>query len=185
MNDSAQLEWSAEKDGFVFSLMDQSGAAVPIERWGLYTVRTIQKTPGSVSPLLALLDGEVVQGRLDDTVCVSHESVAAFDSVQTRQLGLPDPAPLRLKIQGRGILTSPSFRFQYKLVKGDGSAVMGAQRTGSILSIGTRQYLLLNPIFELLEGMDAFRPNATGANGRPDASVGRDEAHAARRRGCG
>ncbi len=131
---------------------------MPTVEWGRSPVAT-NGHPASVGPLLGLMQDEKAFADPDHTVTVDHRHLAALGDVAIQQLGLPSAAPYRLNVRGEGILTSPRFQFRFHLVGHDGRPVMGAQRTGVLLQVGSKQYTLLDPLYSLLEGMAAF--NAT------------------------
>ena len=161
MRDANILSWQAAEDGLAFRVQAQDGRGLPVDQWGSAPVVVQDGRAASVASLLGMIEDEVVEAHADHVV-VPHGRIAELDDLKAGQLGLPPIAPLRLKLSGQGILTSSSFRFRYQLVKADGSAPMGLQRQGTILSMGRRRYLLLNPLYALLEGIDAFNQAPPG-----------------------
>jgi superfamily II DNA or RNA helicase len=99
---------------------------------------------------LAELDGN------QESLFLSHDQLAHFSDLAARQVGLPAAAPYRLRIQGEGILSQPGFRFQWQLVRTDGRPAMGVQRTGTFVRQGANHYLLLDPLYRLIQGMEAY-----------------------------
>lgn len=157
MTEQARLAWRSVPGGIAFHVVSHTGEESP-ETWGRFDVVTEGGRPANVGPLLGLVEDEsATTGGVQ--VMVPNDRVAALDEVQLGQLGLPSAAPLRLKISGAGILASPSFRFNYQFIKSDGGPVMGLRRDGALLFFGGKSYTLLDPLFQLVEGMDAF--NAT------------------------
>jgi superfamily II DNA or RNA helicase len=164
-----QIRWTAEPDGIRFRVVGADGASVPVTDWGAAPVTTARGS-GSVAPLLALLEDGWVEPAEEHQVLVPHAKVAALSHAQTGQLGLPPVAPFVLNIQGKGVLSSPRFRFQYQLQNAAGVPVMGTQRNGALLRAGSASYTLLDPLFSLIEGMEAY-------NVTPEANI--DERFAA------
>lgn len=153
---SATLHWDYDESSFRFWLESQEGIALEVERWGAVQVQT-SRGPGSVAHLLALLDDD--KARLDASgtqVLLGHPLVAALDRLGLLRLGLPDPAPYRLEVRGRGLLTSNDFRVEHRLLTTEGRPVLGAVRTGALLAVGTRRYILPEPLYSLVCGFDAF-----------------------------
>lgn len=153
---SAILHWDYDASCVRFRLESPEGVALPVERWGAVQVQT-SRGVGSVAHLLALLDDD--EARLDASgtqVLLGHPQVAALDRLGVRRLGLPDPAPYRLEVRGRGLLSSPGFRVEYRLLTAEGRPVLGAVRSGALLVVGTRCYTLLEPLYSLVCGFDAF-----------------------------
>ena len=140
-------------------LAGPGGVATDIPDWGKCPVTVSDGLPGSVGPLLGLVEDGEVSPDPEGKIHVPYGLLARLNAGQAGQLGLPPLAPVRLKIQGKGILTSPGFRFQQQLVKLNGTPIMGLQRNGVLLNMAGRQYLLLDPLYSLVEGMEVF--NAT------------------------
>jgi superfamily II DNA or RNA helicase len=165
----AQLRWTAEPGGIRFRVISIDGTDLAVTEWGAAPVAT-DHGPGSVAPLLGLLEDAAVDSASDGNVLVPHATVAALSPAQIRQLGLPPAAPFVLNVQGKGVLSSPSFRFRHQLQNASGVPAMGAKRNGVLLKVGGASYTLLDPLFSLVEGMEAY--NAT-----PEADI--DERFAA------
>lgn len=154
-----QLRWRATLiTGVQFSLTGEDDQAYPISTWGAIPVVT-DHGAGSVAPLIGLLEDGVVEPSDDAEIFVPHVVIATLNTTQIHQLGLPPAAPYILNIQGKGVLSSPRFRFRYQLQNSSGVPVMGAQRNGVLMQVGSASYTLLDPLFSLIEGMEAY--NAT------------------------
>ena len=156
MTERARLTWEQKPEGATFQVTSISGENYPVDSWGRFDLTTQDGKPASIGPLLGLLEDGTVHPDAAGKVLLRHSQIAALDEAGVRQLGLPTVAPLRLKIRGQGILTSPGFRFQHQLVKGDGKPLMGLRRDGAFASFGGREYILLDPLFTLMEGMDTY-----------------------------
>ena len=158
MNKQTSLKWDYDDKGVTFAVYDDQGQRTPYQKWALHPINVGEKT-GSVSPILARVSDGEAEVIDDSAVFISHTVLASFEGFEVKQVGLPLIAPYRLKIKGRGILTSPQFLFQYQLVTKECRPVMGYKRKGAILEVGSKQYSILDPLYHLLEGMKAF--NAT------------------------
>ena len=160
----AMLQWEADASVVRFRLEGPEGTPLEVDRWGTVQVNT-SRGPGSIAHLIALLDDDEAQVDASGTqVLLGHPQVATLDSLGLRRLGLPDPAPYRLEVRGRGLLSSPDFRVEYRLLSTEGRAVIGAVRTGALLTVGSRQYILLEPLYSLVCGFDDF-------NNRPPQDI--------------
>ena len=157
MNKSGTLRW-VRTPGRLQFWVEISGHPTAIEGRGGLEVSTSYGR-GSVARLLGLLDDGLVEIEEPLRISVPDAQVAAFDALELRRLGLPQAAPFRLEIRGVGILSSPRFRFQHRLVTTEGRPVLGATRDGVLLAAARTDYLLLDPLYSLIEGMEAF--NAT------------------------
>jgi len=155
----ATLSLTTTETGIEFTLMD-GRRNLSIEEWGQHAVET-GIGPGSVGPLLARLEDEIAKVS-DDKILLPHEEVAKLDDEECRQLGLPDPAPYRIELRSQGLLSSPGFDLKALFSTHDGRPLMGVKRQGSVLTVGKQAYLLLDPLFSLVEGVDRFRATPPG-----------------------
>jgi hypothetical protein len=159
--DTALLTWHPESGGLRFRVTDDSGHSITPADWGAVAVRH-QGGRASIAPLLALLEDGDYLPDTDASLLVPHARVAAWDRHQIAQLGLPPVAPFHLNIRGQGVLTSPAFRFRHQLQRTDGVPALGSKRDGCILTVGTKSYTLLDPVFSLIEGMERYNATPEG-----------------------
>lgn len=97
------------------------------------------------------LDLEVV----DDQLALSHHAVSHLQAQELEPLGLPSAAPWSLRLEGRGLITDRDFRVSYRLVwPGTLQPVVGPTRSGSIVTVGQRQFTLLEPLYDLVRLID-------------------------------
>jgi hypothetical protein len=148
------LSWDYDSKRVHFWLSRSDGALAPIDSWGTFRVQT-ERGPGSLGHLLALVEDEAADIE-DQRVILTHAQIAALERMEVERLGLPPPAPYRLELRGSGLLTAPSFRFLHRLITPDGRPVLGVQRCGAFIRAGTLSYTLLDPIYSLLTGVEAF-----------------------------
>lgn len=156
MTKTATLRCKPVGDGVSFAVTNSEGQLLPPEVWGLHDVIVAGGQRGSVAPLVGLVEDESIAVGSDNTAFVPNSIIAAWNEPQVHQLGLPPVAPVRLKIQGRGILTAPAFRFNHQFVKADQTPVMGLRRDGVFVEMMGKTYILLDPLYSLVEGMNAF-----------------------------
>ena len=154
---SATLHWEFSPDQVRFWLQRQ-GDPLPVDQWGIYDIET-PRGRGSVGHLLAMVEDETA-GVGSEQVVLSHAQVAQLDRVEIDRLGLPEPAPYRLELRGSGLLASPSFRFQHRLIGIDGRPVLGAKSTGAFVQAAKKRCTLLDPIYSLVTGVEAFNDTA-------------------------
>ncbi len=151
-----ELHWEVDESGYRFWCQASDGRLLPFQAWGRHSVRT-PNGAGSVGPLVAVTeDGLAELNDSQDILSLSHDQLARFSDLAARQIGLPSAAPYRLRIQGEGILSQPGFRFQWQPIRTDGRPAMGLKRTGTLVRQGANQYLLLDPLYRLIEGMEAY-----------------------------
>lgn len=112
-------------------------------------------------PLLGALVAEGEAERTAEGVFVSDERVASFAPWELKQLGLPPAAPFRIQVRGEGAIATPGFRLRVGLMQPDGRPVTGGKRDGAVFRAGSREYVLLNPLYEVLEKADRFSSATT------------------------
>ena len=151
---TGHLGHEAGPSGVRFRVDDSRGVPLPVEDWGRATIRTAAG-PGSVAHLLALLEDDAV-AREGEQLLLRHGQIAQLDAAKLRQIGLPPPAPVRLELQGSGLLASPGFRFLFRLLGSDGRPLLGTVRHGVFLDSGRSRYTLLDPLYSLVEGIEHF-----------------------------
>ena len=107
-------------------------------------------------PLLSALiaEGDARVGA--EGIFVSDDRVASFNPWELRDLGLPPVAPFRVQIRGEGAIATPAFQLRVGLMQSDGRPVTGGKRDGAIFRSGSREYVLLNPLYEILENAARF-----------------------------
>lgn len=110
----------------------------------------------AVPVLLGLLEDERITEEPDCSVVVPYAVLASLPVGDLRRLGLPEPAPVTMLVENDGLLTDHDFRFRYSLLTLDGQPLLGASREGVFLRSGAREWTLPDPLFSLLEIMDAF-----------------------------
>lgn len=157
-SDFSELTWTAKADGLRFRVVQGPSQVVDPSQWGASAL-SHETGRASVAPLLALIEDGVVAPSADLSLLIPHPIAAGWDRHQIAQLGLPPIAPFHLNIQGRGSLTSPGFRFRHQLETDKGLPVMGAGRQGVVLTVGAKRFVLLDPLYSLIEGMERY--NAT------------------------
>lgn len=157
----ARLRWSHDPGHVTFSLEDASRSPVPVSEWGRLTIDT-ERGRGSVGHLLGLVEDDQATVEDSSRVHVTHDEVAALEPIELERLGLPPASPHRLELKGSGLLTSSSFRFCHRLIGPNGRPSLGTKRTGALLRAGNATYTLLDPLYSLIEGIEAFNQTPPG-----------------------
>jgi len=154
MASEAQLRWRREGQGFLFSL-ERVGGRVPIDEWGRYDTRH-DSSPANVSCLFKGLDlGQVNPTQSGELEC-SDAFIASLTDAEVMQLGLPSPSQCRIQVRGQGLISQPDFAVKYKLLRSDGRPLLGVKRKGVVLEHAGTQSLLLDPLYSLVEKIDAY-----------------------------
>lgn len=148
------------QQGILFSIVDSSGPVAP-SLWALKADVLSPAGRRAIPVLLSLLTDDRVSGTEADSILVPYKTLASRSAFDLERLGLPEPAPVTILIENDGLLTDPGFRFRYEILRLDGRPLMGWRRDGIFLSAGTRQWTLPDPLYSLLDRIDAF--NATPA----------------------
>lgn len=112
-------------------------------------------------PLLRALVAEDEAQNTAEGIFVPDARIASFAPWELKQLGLPPAAPFRLQVRGEGAIASEGFRLLVGLLRSDGRPVTGGRRDGVVFKSGSREYLLLNPLYEVLEKASSFSAAST------------------------
>lgn len=123
---------------------------IPVDQWAETATSTL---PG-VALLLALANAGEASTE-PEHIAVAHERIAKITGAEARLLNLPPVTPFSLFLDHRTPVTDSGFRIDMKWQGRDGLAVLGARRTGSCLATGQQRYLLLDPLFSLLQAVEA------------------------------
>ncbi len=110
----------------------------------------------ALSILFTLVEEEkaFVQGV---SIHVPHRSVAALSSADAKYIALPPDLPLRLDIRSDGELSHAAFRFKTRWIAHTGLPLQAPfERNGSIATVSNRSFRIPDPVFSVLEMVDAF-----------------------------
>jgi len=151
----AFLRWAEKDGGLQFSVEDQ-GEKVPFREWGRLPLRSETGRLVVLGPLLRVCEDEFARETNDDEVLLPHSSVAKLEISEATGLGLPSPAPFSLRIESRGRIDQKSFLCSYRYVNARGQSVLSAKRSGCLLLAAGRTYLLSDPLYSIIEAIDAF-----------------------------
>jgi len=153
---AARLKWDIVETGISFQLVDQEENNIKISDWARNDIVT-STGKGSVGPLLARLNDSELVELTDTKTILSHEQIAAFENSEIASLGLPRPAPFRLMVKANGQIARPCFSIEYILLRSDGLPTLGLQRNGIFCEFAGNRYLLLDPLYSIIKGIEEFQ----------------------------
>ena len=157
------LKWIETLVGVSFSLEDETGRRAP-GSWPAEAGRLTPQTKRAITLISALLADDRATERDDGTIELPAATVAGLSSADLASLTLSQPAPFTLIIDNDGLLTDPGFSLRYRYVDSRSRNVVGAQRRGALLVVGTATYTLQEPLFSLVDRMDAFNAAPADSN---------------------
>jgi len=146
------------KNKFSFFISDYNNKLIPISNW-----TTVQSEYLSqLSILKELHDNGFAEYSLD-TCEVEVNEILRLSEIDKKILSLPDHYPYEIYIESDGQLNQSEFKFRYgffDFVPNGNRFVI--KRSGAIVEIDTRQYLLSENQFLVIEAIDGFNtlPNS-------------------------
>ena len=91
------------------------------------------------------------------SIHLPHKTVAALSSADAKCIVLPPDLPLRLDIRSDGELSHAEFRFKTRWIAHTGLPLQAAlARNGSIATVSNRTFRIPDPVFSVLDMVDAF-----------------------------
>lgn len=171
---SYRLVWHPGELGLEFKVLNGDAFLEPAQ-WAVAQMVSASGTPVHVAPLIEYIQMESGGGS-SGSVAVPWHTVARWTSRQLAGLGLPLPYDLGLKVGREGTVDQVDFKLRYTFVRLNGQIIAGVRRTGAMLEIGSRQYLLLSPLYDVVTAIDEWQ-NLPREDGEPMAArLGRLEA---------
>lgn len=149
--------------GFSFRVLIDSHPQ-PAASWPLVAGKGDSKTKRAITVLSALMQADSGVEVDDDTVTLAHPAIAALSGIDLESLDLPAPAPYTLLIENDGLITDPGFSFKYRFVDRRGRNIVNAHRRGCLLDVGGASCVLQEPLYGLVDRMDAFNAVPTESN---------------------
>jgi hypothetical protein len=151
--------------GALLRLIEKSWAGrsqiVPVDDWA---TRMADQAFTGISRLLALLDDvDSSVERRDDGILVDHATVASLTEPQALGLGLPPSVRVALQVETQNLITDKNFRVIGRWM-GMGNRALRANREGAFLLVDGQMCRLPEPLFGLVEAMDAFAATDTAEN---------------------
>lgn len=143
-------------DGLSFRV-GTDASPVPLQEWSL---RGGGDSGGGIGVLLRLRDeGDAIEHD-NYSLLVPWRCVATLTSDELHYIGLPDSAPFGLEVLASGAFHDTDFEIRCGFVHTDGRRVMGAERHGAWLRVGDKDFLLLDPLYSIVEAIEHFRQDA-------------------------
>src|SRR6266511_1861104 len=151
------FDWVSKSDGATLRLMEKSwlhrAEPVSVEDWA---DRISDSTFSGISRILALLDDlDSPVERSDGGLFLDHPTIASLTEPQALGLGLPPSVRVALQVETKNLITDPDFRILGRWV-GEANRLLRAEREGAFLRVEGQSYRLPDPLFSLVEAIDAF-----------------------------
>jgi HJR/Mrr/RecB family endonuclease len=115
---------------------------------------------GGIGVLLRLRDEGGAIEQDDYSLLIPWRCVATLTSDELHYIGLPDSAPFGLEVLASGAIHDSDFEIRCGFIHADGRRVMGAARQGAWLRVGDKDFLLLDPLYSIVEAIEHFRQEA-------------------------
>ena len=139
----------------------QSANALPVDLW---VDRMGNRAFSGISRVLALLDDPDFKAeKKDDGIFVDHHAVASLTEPEALSLGFSPAVQDALQVGTKNLITDPAFQISGQWI-GDANRRLHANRVGAFLTIDGIQYRIPEPLFSLVEAIDAFA-NSETSNG--------------------
>lgn len=137
---------------FSFSILDGSGMKIPIEKWTEFQTDYLSE--------LSIINEFIDNGlaiTTNDTCEIEALEVLKLSDIDKLILNLPSPYPYEIYIQSDGQLNQQNFKFNLGFYDftphGNRLAV---NRTGPLLELADRKYLLSSPQYLICESVEEF-----------------------------
>lgn len=153
MPDKNTLTWTVNAAGITFSVPTPDGF-LPVREWAREVCFHRDGTRANIAPLAAAIDRALDADAQAVSAEIAHAEIEHLLGTELKQIGLPRSADLRLRIRSSGLIASPEFKLNYDLTKADGTPVIVARRSGSIIQVARNESTLLYPLYSLIEGIE-------------------------------
>lgn len=124
---------------------------VPVREW-----TTRADAPAGAGALMRLRDEGAAVERTAASLLVYWSGVASLTSDELLYVGLPDAAPFTLEVLTNGAILDPAFEIRCGFIR-DGRRVLGVRREGAWLRAGNDDFILLDPLYSIVEDVERFR----------------------------
>ncbi len=130
----------------------QKGRAIPVDSW---SEKADGRILNAISRLISWADDEgVIVG--DENILLPHSRVASLDASTANLIGLPPVSPFVINVQSQGTIDQQSFKLRTTWLELTGQTAIGVTRRGAILSRGSGDFRLPEPLFGLIEALEHF-----------------------------
>ena len=109
----------------------------------------------AVSLLHLLLANDAAVAR-NGGLWVAHETIACMPASDATLLTLPGRCPHSLRLESQGALADPAFSIRYTWLDNDGDPQIGLRRNGVLVESVVGRFLVVEPLFSLLDEIDAL-----------------------------
>ena len=151
----ASFNFTNSEDGIQFHLEQRPSGQVkrlPLGEWNDVASKDVAF---AAAVLLNWQDDEDICCDAD-SITIPHKRIARLGRSMTTTLGLPPVSSFVLEVSGRGIVIQKTFILETRWLNMSGRTEIGIEQHGSILSLGSRKFLLTDPLFTLLETIREF-----------------------------
>jgi hypothetical protein len=167
------FQYSFDETGVLITLRKKGlfGArgSVPPRQWAEAAEDFAFAGLARVLPLVEAEDGTaVVEG---ESIRVVHSVIADLTEPQAAGLALPPSVPFSLLIETDKLITDPSFTIRYGWIEA-GNRPLNMKRCGAVLNKANQAYRLPNPLYSIVESIDAFR-QTDNSDGKRFAALAR------------
>ena len=142
------IAFEKSRDGVIVRIGDPP---VPVREW---TTRADATT--GTGALMRLRDEGAAVERAAASLLVYWRGVASLTSDELLYVGLPDAAPFTLEVVANGAIRDPAFEIRCGFIR-DGRRVLGVRREGAWLHAGDDDFILLDPLYSIVEAVERFR----------------------------
>lgn len=165
MRTNPYFEWEASSTGVKLRLIDKPllrrANPIPVDAWA---DRMVDRAFAGVSRLITLLDdGDEGVERAAEELHLTHATVATLTEPQALGLGLPPSVRAVLQIDSKNHISDPNFSISYRWL-GQANRALRSRRDGALLDVEGDIYRLPDPIFNLIEAIDAFGSTDTSVS---------------------
>ena len=143
-----KVAFEKTRDGVIVRVGDPP---VPVREWTAHAAGT-----SGAGTLIRLRDEGRAVERDAASLLVSWPGVAGLTSGELRYAGLPDAAPFALEVFANEAVSDPGFEVRYGFIR-DGRRVVSVQREGAWLRAGDDDFILLDPLYSIVDSIDRFR----------------------------
>ncbi len=119
-----------------------------------------QELTEDIKSIFSVTEAEVQYNNNNNGVVkIRHENIASLNIHEIKKLGLPPVYPYRLSIKTRGKPATPAFSVEIKFISSQSQQFYQTKRTGAILNLDGRDFILTNPHFTFLERLGKLSPD--------------------------
>src|SRR5208337_4801531 len=127
------------------------GGAVPFDRWALDAPERL--LPGvELAQRLIASESAIVA---DDALLINSATIAGFTPAEAARLCLLPPAEVVAHITASGLMTQPNYQLALDWMRPTGQPVVGAERVGAWLKVGTEFRRLPDVLYAIAEAVES------------------------------